>query len=296
MARNFILGTDWGSDCDDCVAVRVLTRYFKQGKANVLGIGINCVKEHAYASLKSFLSLEGVDVPVGIDPRSHETDGWTWTENYQPRLAKLKPELSNKDAESAVRVYRRAIAEADGKVEIMEIGFLQVLGDFLRSPADDISPKTGMELCREKVEKIWLMAGRWDKDGEREFNTSWVPLTREAANYIFDNCPVPMVFLGWEVGDSVISGSKLSHDDHLWQAMADHGFPNGRSSWDPMLIILAVTGDPQKAGYNIVKGKASIEIDTGKNHFKEDPNGPHIYVTKAHPDSYYSNMIDEIIA
>ncbi len=293
--RNLILGTDWGADCDDCVALRVLCRQYKAGKVNLLGIGINCVKEHAYASMKAFLSLEGVDVPVGIDPRSHETEGWTWTENYQPRLARLKPQLSNKDAESAVRVYRRAIAEAQGKVEIMEIGFLQVLGDFLKSQPDDISPKTGYELCKEKVEKIWLMAGRWDVDGGREFNIAWTPLTREASSYIFDNCPVPMTFLGWEVGDPVITGGNLNHNDYLWQAMNDHGYPNGRSSWDPMLILLAITGDEEMAGYDYKTGKASLEADTGKNHFINDLSGPHRYVIKKFPDSYYADMINDII-
>ena len=82
MARNFILGTDWGSDCDDCVAVRVISRMVKEGKANLLGIGINCVKEHAYASLKSFLSLEGIDallstvqMPSGIPVATVAVDG-----------------------------------------------------------------------------------------------------------------------------------------------------------------------------------------------------------------------------
>ena len=293
--RNLILGTDWGSDCDDCVALRVVSRAHKNGEINLLGIGINCVKEHAYASMKAFLKLEGIDVPVGIDPRSHETEGWTWTENYQPRLARKMPELSNKDAESGVRVYRRAIAEAEGKVDIMEIGFLQILGDLLRSEGDNISPKTGMELVKEKVEKIWLMAGRWDVDGGREFNIAWTPLTREASSYIFENCPVPLVFLGWEVGHTVITGDKLSHDDYLWEAMNDHGFPNGRSSWDPMLVYLAILCDTEKAGYNVVTGKASLEIDTGKNHFEVNPNGNHSYVVKKYPDSYYADIINDLI-
>ena len=43
--RNLILGTDWGSDCDDCVAARVVARAHKNGEINLLGIGINCVKE-----------------------------------------------------------------------------------------------------------------------------------------------------------------------------------------------------------------------------------------------------------
>ena len=39
--RNIILGTDWGEDCDDAVAVRVLTRSHKAGKINFIGAGIN---------------------------------------------------------------------------------------------------------------------------------------------------------------------------------------------------------------------------------------------------------------
>ena len=294
--RSLILGTDWGADCDECVALRVAARYMKKGEINLIGIGINCVKEHAYASMKAFLKLEGIDVPVGIDPRSHETDGWTWTENYQPRLAKLEPRLSNDDAESAVRVYRRAIAECDGMVEIMEIGFLQVLGDFLRSEGDDISPKTGMELCREKVSKIWLMAGRWDVDGGREFNVAWTPLTREASNYVFDRCPAPMTLLGWEIGDSVITGGKLNHEDYLWQAINDHGYGGGRSSWDPMLVLMACIGDEEKAGYDVVTGKGRVDIDTGKNYFEIDPNGNHKYVVKKFDDSYYADFINDVIA
>ena len=37
--RSFILGTDWGADCDDCVALRVLSRFVKKGEINLLGIG-----------------------------------------------------------------------------------------------------------------------------------------------------------------------------------------------------------------------------------------------------------------
>ena len=36
--RNFILGTDWGEDSDDCVAIRVLARAHKKGEINLLGI------------------------------------------------------------------------------------------------------------------------------------------------------------------------------------------------------------------------------------------------------------------
>lgn len=41
MMRNFILGTDWWTDCDDAVAVRILARAHKSGKICIKGIGVN---------------------------------------------------------------------------------------------------------------------------------------------------------------------------------------------------------------------------------------------------------------
>lgn len=40
----------------------------------------------------------------------------------------------------------------------------------LESGGDDISEKSGLELVKEKVSKIWVMAGKWNKDGEKENN------------------------------------------------------------------------------------------------------------------------------
>ena len=49
----------------------------------------------------------------------------------------------------------------------MEIGFLQAVAALFESTADDISEKSGLELVHEKVSKFWVMAGKWDKDGEK---------------------------------------------------------------------------------------------------------------------------------
>jgi hypothetical protein len=62
-----------------------------------------------------------------------------------------------------------------------------------------------------------------------------------------------------------------------------------------MLVTLAIIGDNEKAGYKTVKGYATVD-EEGTNFFKEDENGPHEYVVKAHNDSYYSEMINNLIA
>lgn len=291
--RSFILGTDWGADSDDAIAVRLLARAAKSERIRLLGIGINCVGPHSYASMKAYLKNEDLDVPVGLDTHALNFD---WRETYQLRLASLMPEVANAEADSALRVYRRAIAESEGPVEIAEVGFLQVLADLIESPADDISPLSGLELMREKVAHVWIMGGKWNEDGGKEFNLSAHPTAARAAALVCEKCPAPITFLGFEIGANVITGNLLPETDLLKQALIDHGSGGGRESWDPMLVTLALTGTPEAAGYDAVYGRATVDGATGANHFEEAENGPHRYVKKAAEDDFYIDRINGAIA
>ena len=83
--RKFILGTDWWDDCDDVMAVRLLTRAIRNGEAQLLGVGINACMEYSVASLKGFLNADKVfDIPIGIDL---EADDFGGQPSYQKRLA-----------------------------------------------------------------------------------------------------------------------------------------------------------------------------------------------------------------
>lgn len=290
VMRNFILGTDWGEDCDDCVAVRVLARAHKKGEINFLGIGINTLTEYSGPSLHRFLEKEGVMLPIAVDKSCpHQIQYVT----YQKRLA-AESTKTNDDFEDSVRLYRRLIAECDGDVEILEIGFLQVICGALMSGPDDISPKTGLELFTEKVKKVWIMGGKWDEQAGMEYNLNKYQFARDASHTFVDNCPSPITFLGWEVGHDLITGNKLPADDFLYLTLVDHGSGDGRESWDPMLAVLALTNDNEKAGYKTVKGFASVDKN-GKNYFRTCPHGKDEYVIKAHEDSYYSDIINDLI-
>lgn len=292
--RNFILGTDWWTDCDDCVAMRLLLRAHARGEIRLLGIAINACMEHSVASVDGFMQQEGVTgIPLGIDLEATDYGG---NPPYQKRLAEAAVDYRrNDDAEDALRLYRRLLAEATEPVEILEIGFHQVTGALMNSPADDISPLTGVELVRRKVKKFWVMAGKWDEDGGKEYNFCNTRRTSDGAAVFCEKCPVPVTFLGWEVGHHVITGGKLSEDDFLYLALKDHGSENGRHSWDPMLVMLALVGDEEKAGYSVVRGKASLEAQTGANHFAEMTEGLHAYVVKNEPNSFYEDMINNAI-
>ena len=293
--RSFILGTDWCTDCDDAVAMRVICRAHKAGEIKLLGIGINTCVDVSVSSLYGFLATEGVtDVAVGIDKKSAEARNFE--PKYQPRLATYAPDKANEDAEDAVRMYRRLIANSPTRVEILEIGFTQVIAGALMSQPDDISPLSGIELFRQKVAKVWMMAGKWDEEGGKEYNFCCHQLTSTNATTFCDNCPIPVTFLGWEIGNTVISGNELADGDVLKQVLIDHGSPNGRSSWDPMLVLLAIIGDEKAAGYSVTRGRARVEAADGSNYFTENAAGPHQFVTKLFEDSYYQKQINERIS
>ena len=294
MMRNFILGTDWCTDCDDAVAVRILARAHKSGKICIKGIGVNACMEYSAASLDGFLNTEGVkDIPIGIDLCGTDFGGKPL---YQKNLVKYALNYkSNNDAEDAVTLYRRILSQSKHSIEIVEIGYLQVISAVLESKPDDISEKSGIELIADKVTKIWSMAGKWDEPFGKEYNFACNARSRIAGNTFCKKCPVPITFLGWEVGNDVITGDNLDKNDILYQILSDHGSPNGRMSWDPMLALMAIIGDENEAGYDTVCGTASVNSETGENNFIPCSNGRHKYVKKRRENQYYREIINKLI-
>lgn len=290
----FILSTDWWTDCDDAVAVRLACRAHKRGEIELMGVCLNAAAPDALRSLDAFLTLEGVEnLPIAIDL---EGTDFTGTPVYQPLFAHHPSRFTdNAQGENPVSFYRRLLSSCTEKAEIAEIGFPQTLTALLASSPDEYSPLTGMELVKEKVAHLWIMAGKWDKDGEKEHNFCNNARSRKAAKTLCEIWPTPVTFLGFEVGITVVTGKHLKKEDHLKELMTYHGSENGRYSWDPMLIHLFLSRTPENAGYTCVFGKAAVDEGTGCNFFEEKEDGLHRYVVKAKPDAWFECSIDEMI-
>ena len=285
--RKFILDTDWWTDCDDAVAVRLLCNAHRLGKVEILGININACMPNSIPSLDVFTRDCGVNVPLGIDHSATDFEG---IPSYQDHLAAVrKVERQNGDVPDGVDFYLKLLSNAeDNSVEILSIGFTQVLAGLLKHPI-------GSGLVARKVKHLWIMAGKWDEQGGKEYNFYKNELTCRSGSELCAGWTSPITFLGFEVGETVKTGAHLPDGDLLKQVLIDHGSPNGRCSWDPMLIYLAITGSPEEAGYRCVYGHAEVDASDGSNQFTEDPQGPHRYVVKLHEDSYYAAAIDERI-
>ena len=290
---NLIHGTDWWTDCDDIAALRLLLNAHKAGIIRLLGIGINSVMEYSAPSVSAFCEYDGLWLPVGVD-KSAVRDGKHC--RYQKLLAEYPHSIrSNDDCPDAWRLYRRLLAELDGRADITDVGFPQIIMQLLQSRPDDLSPLSGMELVKEKVNRRWLMAGRWDVPDGREYNLSAYPVCSEAGDYLCRSCPVPITFIGYEVGLDVITGGNVPEDDPLRKAFVAHGSKEGRCSWDPLTVLTAILQDETAAGYGVVQGYASVDPTTGKNNFTPAADGPHRYVTQQHPGQWYADRINALL-
>lgn len=277
--RKFIFETDWFTDVDDCIALRFLCRSLDD-EHKLLGINVNSPSPYAYASIKAFLKDCKKDAPIALD-----FDGkYEGEDRYQKEMAEGE-NSTNADAEDTLTFYKRILEEND-EIEILSVGFLNSLEKVY---------KAYPELFKKKVKKIWCMAGKWDEDGGKEWNIRerGYSLPINSSRFIINDTDLEIVFLGGEVGKTVLTANKLDKNDMLYKAICAYGVPNGRCSWDPMLVMLAYEEEKYQGSYGYVKGVATID-EEGKNHFVEG-EGRHSYVVKLKPDSYYEDLINEVI-
>ena len=295
--RRVILGTDWWTDCDDVAALRICARAHKRWLWQLMGVCIDaCTPEPddaACASVNAFLTAEGLcDIPIGID---HSATTYPGPNSYQPVLAARYPHAiaSNDECPDALSLYKTLLRDcADGEAEILEIGFQQTLAALLNDPE-------GYTLFRDKVARLWLMAGSFAENGRgREYNCSVDKKASRAAHIVAEKAPCPVTYLGFEVGVSVLCGGNPENDPLLAQdplvcAFDAPGSHNGRCSWDPMLAMLALHGDAEKAGYTCRYGRAAIDPETGENTFAYGTAAcftaqtPHRYVVKNRSDAAF---------
>ncbi len=290
-----IFDTDWWTDCDDCVALKLLIN------SDLKGVNINAFLSDSPYSVELFLQSYGVtDVPVAIDKNAtYYKDAPK--NSYQKKLIESFSAGEYKTADSyedSVSFYRRVLSSSEEKVDIVAVGFQNSIAALLLSEGDDFSPLNGIDLCREKVHKLYAMAGKWDEQGGREYNIANNAHSAEAAKTVAEKFPCPITYLGFEVGLTVITGGTEVIGDEkeaLSVAMKAHGSENGRNSWDPMTAMLYLHGDEESAGYKTVYGNVFIDND-GKNYFEENMSSDRCYVVKKHQDSFYENEINSCIS
>lgn len=298
--RPILLDTDWWTDIDDAVSIRLMLWAERMGMIDLVGICLSAIRSTSVQSLDSFLNFEGRrGICIGADKEATDYNGVPAYHDVMMNSWTIRDYQSIDECEDCVEFYRRALTSlSDGeKIDIVAIGYPNALARLLKSQGDGYSELNGIDLVREKVNHLWMMAGYYPSGSENNFTRT--PRSRESGAYVCENWPTEITFLGWEVSNTVLTGSTIKNVigdyDLLYKGLVAHGSAGGRSSWDPMTMLMACYGDAEVAGYELKVGTNVVDPLTGKNVFTENPNGKHRYVIKRYPDNYYRHLIDSIL-
>jgi len=248
-----IFDTDIGPDYDDVGALALLHAFADDGEAIILAT----MSSNAFETTVPVLSVINTyfnrpGIPLGVTkliaaPRKECSQRWA------EALIKKYPHPvgSNEAAMDAVQLYRKILSsQPDTSVTIVSVGFFTNLAALLRSPADSWSALDGQSLVLKKVKHLVSMAARIGTDGKSgyEFN---VMVDAPASQIVFAQWPTPMTISGYEIGEKILTGIRLIHNDSIQNSPIKEAFQialssdkntTGRNSWDETAVLVAVRG------------------------------------------------------
>ncbi|MDD5350492.1 MAG: nucleoside hydrolase [Chthoniobacteraceae bacterium] len=243
-----IFDTDMSGDCDDTGALAVLHKLADRGEAEVLACVVNGIdRDRAVAAsvsaVNTYYGRPGIPIGVYQGDRCQPTDSL-----YTAALRDEFPHhaLPDDQMPAAPGVYRAALAAApDGSVTIISVGFLINLRELMESQPDAHSPLAGMELVRRKVKHVVLMGGDFPQSGG-EYNLAHCGVGPDS-QFVIENWPTRILFLGWEIGNRVKTGNGLaatpvSNPVRRAYELYHNVLVAKRPSWDLMTVLAAVRG------------------------------------------------------
>ena len=169
----------------------------------------------------------------------------------------------------AVDVYRKALAgAADNSVVICSVGLLHNIEDLIQSQPDATSPLSGLDLVKQKVRQLVIMAN-----------------TVPADLYLLGKWPTKIVWT-CDVGSGIGTGPSLiptPENNPVRMAYDLFGvLHTGRQSWDLTAAWIAVRGpDPL---WDVIAGRPQYITDIIKDPVANHPNESVVTVKLPYPE------------
>lgn len=297
-----IFDTDMGNDVDDVLALAMLYSFQNSGEGDLKAVLIN--KDNPYAPVYTDIVAKyyGFDtIPMGMveNGSTKKADLFIEKISKEKNVAGSYKYARNIGTDtilpSAVKLARKTMAESeDGGLVYISVGFSTNLAAILRSEPDEFSPLNGLELFRKKIKYVSVMAGNFSQKAlenplsvKSEFN---VFHDKPSAKYVFEACPVPMVFTGWEIGPLIMFPhktvmEKFSKENPLVDAFDLYTKGKDRPSWDLISVLYVFRPDMFELSENgFIKSSES-----GHTSFMADGNGTRRFIKS--PDAATAEKI-----
>lgn len=294
-----IFDSDMGPDYDDAGAITVLHALTARGECRILATMASNSAQYTAPAIEAFNHYFGhPEIPVGVPPLNglNISNPNHWTDSI---VAKYLPALkTNDDYPGAVSVYRKVLAnQPDKSVVIVTVGFMTNLQGLLKSGPDSLSSLSGLDLVKKKVKRYVAMAGMFPEG--REFN---VLIDSIASKYVFENWPTPILFSGFEIGERILTGNRLSNSNiegpthyafqYCLKTYAGKQVQN-RNSWDQTAVLCAVR-NPEK--YFYLSGKGTFICNSnGSNSWNPDKDSGHRFLIHKYPYHIIANQIEDLM-
>jgi hypothetical protein len=278
-----IFDTDVGGDVDDAGALAVLHALADKGEIEILAMGVVIGHEAAVPYVHAVNTWYGRPfLPIGTIKGKAP---YARDEYMVPIVAAYPYTLTREAAPDVVKLYRQVLAsQPDRSVTLIAVGPATNIYHLLKSPPDEHSPLTGVELMRRKI-KLYAAGGN---------GGGGLPKGRCGFNYYMDLASArgelqllpsefPMVYAGG-------SGLKLEVGAVLRQARPDHiirrsyeayykGEAQNRFSWDQLRVLYGCRPSARRLWDVSATGSIELGADSVLTyHDVPDKNRAYAYV------------------
>jgi len=296
-AKAVIIDTDFASDSDDVVAVRLAMCLQDAEMLDIRGIALSTTYSRSPLAVHSLCYQDGYgSIPVAMDTSGNGVQVHTEYVDVMSEMAR-----SRSDYEQPVQMYRRILSESDTKVNIITLGFLQNIQALMNSKPDQYSPLTGRELISEKVDTLYITGG--NSTGKPSFNFYWTgEKVINAARDVSKEFPARVVFLQSDLGDDTFCGQfyqtkDSNHRDIVTKALYANDQYGGVVAWDVFSIWCAaqdINNNLDDSFLDLEQGSQYVS-HTGATQWTADSNGRHYKMYKRMQGSYYSQIMNGLL-
>jgi inosine-uridine nucleoside N-ribohydrolase len=298
-----VFDTDFGGDVDDAGALALLNALEDNGEVRMLALmASNPGTQFAAGGMDAINTYyRRGNIPLGVRDRGSHGERMPNVSTYAEDLAKSFPNNTGAGARlpDATDLYRKILAhQPDHSVTIAVVGSMSNLQNLLNSGPDKYSRLTGTQLVARKVDQLVSMGSNCL---QRQTWAEWnIALDPEAAVQVAEEWPTPIVYSGFEVGDSIFTGSRLFTEtpasNPVQKAYEDYvGYGNDRNSWDITAAYYAVRGSSTGLFGLSQVGVNEFDPATGANVFTPNPAGHHYCMTTLVPDEQIATALEDLM-
>lgn len=299
---NIIIDSDMAISADDVGDHAMLWGLANRGEIKVLAEICSSANDFSAPVMHIIATYYGhPEVPIGAHKGSTPNLENSASSSYAQAIVNFFGPAGDTRANypDPVPVYRQALAgAADHSVFIVSNGYSQPLQALLQSPADSISPLTGMQLVALKVRRLISGAGFFPSGNEHNLRVD-----ADAAKFVFENWPGEIVSVGVQVSQDVITGPSLNGDNTKDPVKRAYDIFNGSDripGFGQVALLYAVRGLGANFVASGVNGHTLIEgfsePQPGQDNWFQTPNTGHAYLNKAGTAADLEAIINPLVA